>query len=267
MARGLPLQVPPTIATYAPRDRTREMLRAAFPRRRGRVVITRSATDLARTLRTTLVDAVVVDLGGAQPETWTAAALARDFPATPFIGATTLRASEGAAVAHCATLEFADLLVDAVDDGVARDLLHRTSYTGRFTRALAEPPAQLELESELQRAAWGVVVAHAGRPVQTAAVADALGVTREHLSRSFAVNDGPNLKRVIDLVRIIAAAELAKNPGYDLRDVAAVLAFASPSHLSTTSQRIAGTRATSLARLRTVDVIDRFARGHARSRG
>lgn len=267
MTRATIPAVQPTIAAYAPRERTRDMLRAAFPRRRGRVVIARSGAELARTLRTTLVDVVVVDLAGAQAETWTAAALARDFPTIPFVGATTLRAAEGAAVAHGAALEFADLLVDAVDDGIARDLLTRVSYSGRFARALASPPDQLDLDSDLQRSAWGILVAHAGRPVRTATLAEALDVTREHLSRSFAVKGGPNLKRVIDLVRVIAAAELAKNPGLDLRDVAAVLGFASPSHLSTTAQRIAGTRATSLARLRTVDVIDRFVRGHARSRG
>jgi AraC-like DNA-binding protein len=68
-------------------------------------------------------------------------------------------------------------------------------------------------------------------------------------------------------VRIIAAAELAKNPGYDLRDVANILAFASSSHLSSTAMRVVGTKPTSLARLRTVDLVERFVRGHRRSRG
>jgi AraC-like DNA-binding protein len=65
----------------------------------------------------------------------------------------------------------------------------------------------------------------------------------------------------------MAAAELAKNPGYDVADVARVLEYASSSHLSTTSQRIAGTRPASLARLRGVDLIDRFVKGRTRSRG
>jgi AraC-like DNA-binding protein len=103
--------------------------------------------------------------------------------------------------------------------------------------------------------------------VRTAGLAEALGVTREHLSRTFAADGAPNLKRIIDLVRLISAAELSKNPGYDVRDVAKVLSFASSSHLSSTAQRIAGTRPASLARLRTVDLIERFNRGHARSRG
>ena len=69
----------------------------------------------------------------------------------------------------------------------------------------------------------------------------------------------PNLKRVIDLVRLIAAAELAKNPGYDMRDVAEVLGFASSSHLSSTAQRVVGHASpASLARLRAVDLVERF---------
>ena len=55
-------------------------------------------------------------------------------------------------------------------------------------------------------------------------------------------------------------------PGYDVADVARVLEYASSSHLSTTSQRIAGTRPASLARLRAVDLIERFLKGRARSR-
>jgi AraC-like DNA-binding protein len=67
-------------------------------------------------------------------------------------------------------------------------------------------------------------------------------------------------------VRLLAAAELAKNPGYDIRDVASVLDFASSSHLSSTAQRIVGTKPASLARLRSVDLIQRFCKGHGRSR-
>jgi AraC-like DNA-binding protein len=91
-------------------------------------------------------------------------------------------------------------------------------------------------------------------------------VTREHLSRTFSADGAPNLKRVIDLVRLLSAAELAKNPGYDIRDVAGILDFASSSHLSSTAQRVVGTRPASLARLRSVDLIQRFTRGHGRSR-
>jgi AraC-like DNA-binding protein len=177
-----------------------------------------------------------------------------------------MRAGDGPALAQCAALEFADLLVEGVDDGAARPLLARHLFSARFAAALADPPAALRLGSPLQRETWRAIVARAGRAVRTSELSDALGVTREHLSRAFASGGAPNLKRVIDLVRLLAAAELAKNPGYDARDVARVLGFASASHLSSTAQRIVGTRPASLARLRAVDLIDRFAQGRGRSR-
>jgi AraC-like DNA-binding protein len=209
----------------------------------------------------------VVDLGGGHEDTWAAAGLAREFPSVPFFALTSLRAAEGPALAQCATLEFADVLVEDVDEDAIRELVLRHAFSTRFSRALEAPPPALGLATALQVDAWRFVVQHAGRPVRTAALADWLGVTREHLSRTFSAGGAPNLKRIIDLVRLIAAAELAKNPGYDVRDVANVLSFASSSHLSSTAQRIAGTRPGSLSRLRTVDLIERFSRGHARSRG
>lgn len=261
----------PSIAVFAQRDRTRALLRTAFPRRRGRVILTRTAATFEAAFRDSLIDAAIVDVvnvpGGPSDEAWHAAALAREFPSVPFFGVLPLRASDGPMLAQCASYEFADVLVDGVDDSAARDLVARESFTARFAHALREPPPPLALSSPLQRSAWRHIVALAGRPVRTAALAHALKVTREHLSRTFAADGGPNLKRIIDLVRVIAAAELAKNPGYDLRDVAKVLAFASASHLSTTAQRIVGTRPTSLARLRTVDLVSHFVRGHGRSRG
>ena len=66
-------------------------------------------------------------------------------------------------------------------------------------------------------------------------------------------------------LRQMAAAELAKNSGYDLADVAVILGFASPSHLASTAQRVAGIRAASLTRLRTQDLLVRFRQGRSRS--
>ena len=92
-------------------------------------------------------------------------------------------------------------------------------------------------------------------------------VSREHLSRQFGAGGAPNLKRLIDLVRMIGAAELAKNSGLDVRDIARILGFASSSHLAVTAQRVLGTRPASLSRLRTIDLIERFTQGRTRSRG
>ncbi|MEO8623386.1 MAG: helix-turn-helix domain-containing protein [bacterium] len=258
---------PPTILLYTNRERARALVRSAFPRRRARVVMTRTPEELDAAFRVSLVDAVVIDLAGAQEETWRAAALSREFPSIPFFGLSALRAAESPALAQCAVLEFADVLVESVDDSVARDLVLRHAFSTRFATALADPPDALGLDTPLQRAAWRSVVAWSGRPVRTQLLADAIGVTREHLSRTFAASGAPNLKRVIDLVRLISAAELAKNPGYDVRDVATVLDFASSSHLSSTAQRVVGMKPASLARLRAVDLVDRFIKGHGRSRG
>jgi AraC-like DNA-binding protein len=242
-------------------------LRTAFPRRRARLVLTRTAVELEAAFRSALVDAAVVDVASASDDTWRAAALAREFPSVPFFGLCPLRAAEAPALAQCAALEFADVVVESIDDTVCRDLVLRHAFSTRFAIALDDPPSPLELDTPLQQGAWRCIVAWSGRPVRTQVLADALGVTREHLSRTFAAEGAPNLKRVIDLVRLIAAAELAKNPGYDVRDVATVLDFASSSHLSSTAQRVVGTRPASLARLRAVDLVDRFTKGHGRSRG
>jgi AraC-like DNA-binding protein len=257
----------PAIIVYAQRERARALVRTAFPRRRARVILTRSRDDFELAFKENLVDAALVDIGSAHEETWRVAALAREFPSAPFFGLAALRAAEGPALAQCASYEFADVLIDAVDDGAARDIVHRHSFSSRFARALDTPPRVLGLDTPLQRDAWRFIISHAGRPVRTSALAQFLRVTREHLSRSFAAGGSPNLKRIIDLVRIIASAELAKNPGYDLRDVANILDFASSSHLSSTAMRVVGSKPASLTRLRTVDLIERFVKGHGRSRG
>jgi AraC-like DNA-binding protein len=266
-SRARPAGPPPVVVLHSSRDRARALIRAAFPRRRVRLVLVRTPDDLDAAFRQSLIDAAIIDLAGAGDDTWRAASFAREFPSVPFFGLTALRATEGPALAQCAAFEFADVLVESVDDAVCRDLVLRHAFSTRFADALAEPPAPLELDTELQQATWRCIVAWAGRPVRTQSLADALGVTREHLSRTFAAAGAPNLKRVIDLVRLIAAAELAKNPGYDVRDVASVLDFASSSHLSSTAQRIVGTKPASLSRLRAVDLVDRFTKGHGRSRG
>jgi AraC-like DNA-binding protein len=257
----------PAIVVYTQRDRTRTLVRAAFPRRRARVVLTRTVQDFDLAFKENLVDAALVDVGAAQEDTWRVASRAREYPSVPFFGLAALRAAEGPALAQCAAYEFADMLVDGVDDGAARDIISQLSFSARFGRALDVPPDVLALDTPLQQTAWRFVVSHAGRPVRTSALAQFLDVTREHLSRSFSAGGSPNLKRIIDLVRIVAAAELAKNPGYDLKDVSRVLGFASSSHLSSTAMRVVGTKPASLARLRTVDLVDRFVKGHGRSSG
>ena len=261
------VSVPASIVVLAVRERARMLARVAFPRRRSRLRLAKTSAELEHHLKTTLVDAVVLDIGATTDDTWRAVEAVRDFPSIPFFALTTMRPTDTSAVARCAAAEVAEFLVEGVDDVAIRSLVLQDGYSGRFARALREPPPALRLLQPLQLAAWRILVAYAGRPVRTDTIAAALAVTREHLSRAFGTGGTANLKRLIDLVRLISAAELAKNPGFDVGDVASILEFASSSHLSTTAQRIVGTRPASLARLRTIDLVERFVKGRTRSRG
>ena len=253
------------VLLHAARPRARAVARRAFPARRATILEVGDARAAVAAFRGGVVDAVVVDLGAEPPgppneEAWRVAELAREFPSAAFVGVLPLLgAGAGASLGRCADLDVADVLVDGVDDAVASARVARLPFAARFAAALADPPPTLGLTSELQRAAWRLVAAGAGRPVRTHALARALGVSREHLSRAFRARRAPTLKRVIDLVRLVAAAELSRNPGYDVRDVAAVLGFASSSHLASVARRVAGVAPSSLARLRPNDLVERFA--------
>jgi AraC-like DNA-binding protein len=256
----------PTLVVHVERERARALVRSAFPRRKWKIISTRTAEEFEAVFRRVLVDAALIDIGSPGEDMWKAASFAAEFPSAPFFAITPLLPSDTPAAARCAALGFIDVVVDGIDDNAARDLVQPHTFSTRFRRALGEPPHSLGLTTPLQKSAWEVIIAHSGRPVTTKELAKAVGLSREHLSRNFARPGAPNLKRVIDLVRLIAAAELAKNPGHDIRDIARILDFASSSHLAVTAQRIFGTRPASLARLRTTDLIDRFAQGRTRSR-
>lgn len=293
MSKTQPVESPElaTLLVYTSRERARAFVRAAFPKRKWKVVMVRDIAEFRDAFRTILIDAALVDVGSATAATsaggeipgssmssmpsmsagaddsWKIASLAHEFPSAPFFGITPLRATDAPAIARCASLEMCDVLVDGLDESVARDLVAPRTFSARFVAALSDPPQSLGLKTEMQLATWRGILAGSGRPVRTAALAREVGVSREHLSRHFSAPGAPNLKRVIDLVRMIGAAELAKNPGLDVRDVAKILGFASSSHLAVTAQRVLGTRPASLSRLRTVDLVERFTQGRTRSRG
>lgn len=247
----------PALVLLLKRERARALVRGAFPRRRAHLITVKSANDVSGLLVAQLIDGVLIDSGAGEDGS-KALGMAADFPTVPFFLVTPSLPQDSPTIAKAIDGGIAELLVEGLDDASARDIVLKRSFSHRFERALFAPPSALQLETPLQMAVWQSVVRRAGRPVRTDQLAKELGVSREHLSRSFAVGNAPTLKRVIDLVRLIAAAELSKNPGFDVRDVAVVLGFASSSHLSGTSQRLVGARASSLTRLRTVDLLDRF---------
>ncbi len=261
-----PMEVGATVVAFAPREKTRALLRQRLPRRRGRMAFARGAEELSSLFRRMVVDLAIVDISVGGVECERTVAVAREFPTVGFIALAPYRAVDGPLIARCAELDFSEILAEGVDDVMLADAATAYGFSARFAQLHENPPAALGLDGERRLSTWRRIVAHAGRPVRTAELALVSGLSREHLSRSFARSGAPNLKRVIDLVRLLSAAELAKNPGYDIGDLARVLGFASSSHLSATAQRLLGIQASSLAPLRAVDLVDRFVRGRGRSR-
>jgi AraC-like DNA-binding protein len=248
------------VAAYAPREHTRTRIRASLARVHRRGLVARTERDFANAFRTQFVNTALVEIT-ADDDGCGPAELAREYPSVPFLALTPFRPVDAPAIARCAELDFADVLADGTDDGVLGHALLAHGFSMHFAAALDTPPEPLSLTSPLQRSAWRAIVARAGQPVGSIEIANALGVTREHLSRSFSAGGGPSLKRVMDFVRLLAAGELAKNPGYDLAAVARLTGFASAAKLSATVTRLVGARASALTALRSADLLERFLRG------
>jgi AraC-like DNA-binding protein len=243
----------------------RVTLRRALPRARVRLVACRAPADLDRVVRSRLTDAVVVDAraGGAVEALLRCRA---GWPAVPRFVYTAFRPDDGELLRACLRDGGAIPLVEGVDDAVLADLvLPRTASAARLA-ALETAPRMLRLTEPLQQRAWVEVLRRLGGRLMTSEVARALHVSREHLSRQFGAGGAPNIKRVIDLARTAAAADLLANPGYSVRTVARILGFASASHLSGASRRVAGVPASALGGLGPRGVLAAFVRGRTRSR-
>lgn len=239
---------------FAPRERFRSLVRAVLARRHWRLTTARRGERFLAAMRATLVDVALVDLGAPQALT-DVAPLARELPMIPFLGSAPFGLNDAAALGQAVELGFADVLSEGVDELALAPLARTFAFSTRFAGTLQDPPASLGLAEPLQLMAWREIVAGAGRALSTHEVAERCGVSREHLSRTFAARQAPTLKETIDLVRLLAAAQLAKCPGYDLADVARLLSVGSASQLSRMSRRMFGRGASSLARLRGEDLV------------
>jgi AraC-like DNA-binding protein len=251
---------PAIVVAYAPREHTRARIRATLARVHRRGVLARTERDFASAFHAHFVNTALVEVT-ADDDGHGPAELAREYPSVPFLGLTPFRPVDAPAIAKCAELDFADVLADGTDDGLLGHALLAHGFSTRFALALDTPPEALALTSPLQRASWRAIVAHAGQPVGSLEIAKTLGITREHLSRSFSARGAPSLKRAMDFVRLLAAGELAKNPGYDLAAVARLTGFASTAKLSATVMRLVHAQASALTALRSTDLLERFLRG------
>jgi len=254
---------PPIVAVFHPRRDARRAVKQGYPRATGSVRLCRTLQGVERLLQQRLVDAVVLDVRTGAEDV---IGLPARFPRIPMYALSAVRPEDGSLLASCHRAGFAGVLVEGVDNSVAGEwIAARTAQVARRA-ALADAPRLLRLTDRLQLAAWEEVLRRAGSPTQTGQVAQALRVTREHLSREFGAGGAPNLKRVIDLARAACAADLLGNPGYTVRAVVRILGYASPSHLAGAARRVAGATPHELRELGPRGVLQRFLRGRTRSR-
>jgi AraC-like DNA-binding protein len=240
-------------------------LRRAFAPERRSVVSCRSVQALDRVLQARLLDVVVLGLKRVTLP-WLEL-LRTGYPAMPIVVYGTLRPDDGELLLTLLDrYGVADAAVDGVDDAVVGELVRRRGLGALRAEALTDAPRVLRLDDPLQREAWSYLLRHAGEPVSTAQVADALHRSREHLSRQFAAGGAPNLKRVVNFLRLVCAAQLTANPAYDLHATARLLGFSHASHLQATSRRLTGLPATELSRLGPRGVLVAFRRTGTRSR-
>jgi len=253
----------PVVPVFHLRRDARRALKRGYPRGVGRVRLCRTIQAVERLLQQRLVDAVVLDVRHCDGD---GLALPARFPRIPMYALSAVRPDDGPLLASCREAGFTGVLVEGVDNAVAGEwIAARTAQVAR-RHALADAPRLLRLTDRLQLAAWEEVLRRAGTPTQTGDVAQALRVTREHLSREFGAGGAPNLKRVIDLARAACAADLLGNPGYTVRCVVRILGYASPSHLAGAARRVAGATPLELRELGPRGVLTRFLRGRTRSR-
>lgn len=239
-------------------------LRRSLPRGSAPVVACRSIAGLDRLIERRLLEAIV--LGVRTARKLDLAGLRARFPTIPVITYGVVRPDDAELIHGWQRLDVAAVVVEGVDDAVAGDLVRRHAASARRRAALAELPRLLRLTEPVQLRSWERLVASAGRPPRTDSLARTLGVSREHLSRQFGAGGAPNLKRVSDLLTVLAALSLLQNPGYTLAQVARLLRFATPSHLRVVVRRISGMGIEEVRRLDARELVLRFVRAGARSR-
>jgi AraC-like DNA-binding protein len=239
-------------------------LRRTLPRGGPRVVTCRTPAALRRLLGARLVDAIVLAPHASLLDEL--ADLRTKLPAIPVVAYAPFRPDDGELLLACRRYAVASVAVEGVDDAVIGDLVRRYSLAAERRTALADAPRLLRLTEPLQQAAWNVLVTEVECPIRTSVLAKRLGVSREHLSRQFGAGGAPNIKRVIDLTRIVTAAQLLANPGYSTPAVVRILCFASPSHLSNTARRIANVPTSGLGAIGPRGVLSAFLKGNTRSR-
>jgi len=254
----------PAVAALLDTPAALTTLRRGLSRERLAVVACRNPAGLRGALADRPVDAIVV--GSQVASKVGLAELRARFPAIPILAYGVFRADDAELLLSWHRMGVAAVAVEGVDDPVLADLVARHTPTARRRQGLREAPQALRLTEPIQVAAWAILMEEPGRAVDTAALAHRLHISREHLSRQFGAGGAPNLKRVIDFLRVVGAADLAANPGYTPADIARLTGFASQRHLRATVLRVSGTDLEVLGAGGVAEVLGRFVRVGMRSR-
>lgn len=240
-------------------------LRRALPRDRAKSLSCRGSRQLGRAIEDRLVDSIVV--GPKAMRGPDLAELQIRFPRIPLVIFGPIRATDSALVLEWLEgRDVAAVLVEGVDDPIVGETVVRSGLSARRRALLRDVPDTLRLTEPLQRLTWELLTATVDPPPPTAVLARRLGVSREHLSRQFGAGGAPNLKRVIDLLQVVAARELLANPGCSADRVARLLGYGSRARLRTVVRRVAGSGLDDLVRLAVPELVRRFRRGRMRSR-
>ncbi|HKP30450.1 MAG TPA: helix-turn-helix domain-containing protein [Gemmatimonadales bacterium] len=229
------------------------------------VIACHGAPRLRRALEDRVLDAIVIGQKALRSEELLQ--LRGQFPALPIVVYGTFKPDDGDLLARLdGPGGVAAVAVEGVDDALVGEIVRRAALSTERRRLLISAPRYLRLSEPIQQRAWSMLVGSVALPVRTDEVAKWMGTSREHLSRQFAAGGAPNLKRVIDMLRVVTATQLLANPGYTIADVARLLGFASTAHFGLTVNRIAKVETTDLRRIPPARIFEAFVRHSMRSR-
>jgi AraC-like DNA-binding protein len=253
-----------TVAALLDSQAALSALRRTLPAEYGPVRGCRTDAALERVIVTQLVDSMVV--GTRSHRSPAMVSIRSRFPAIPVVVYGTVKPDHGAQLLDLDGGRVQALLVEGIDDAVAGEVVARSGWLATRRQTLADVPRLLRLTEPLQRRAFDVLLSHAGGAAPTAAVAQRLRVSREHLSRQFGAGGAPNLKRVIDLLQVLAARDLVANPGFRLATVTTLLGWSNPRHLAVVVKRIFRLSLRDWRTATSPELIRRFLSGGGRSR-
>jgi AraC-like DNA-binding protein len=228
----------PAVAALLDRRPALLALRRALPRATTPVRTARTPAHLAALLHEEPVDAVI--LGAEAARSAVLDALRADYASLPVVVYATLRSDEAPLLQRVGRHRVAALLVEGLDEPVLARQLALVGLTARRLARLLPLGERAGLVDPLQQRAWRAVVERAPEGLDGAGLARHLKVGRPTLVRRFAAGSAPPLKRAMDLVRLVAAAQLLGSRALTVADVARLLGFSSPSLLHRTSRRLFG---------------------------